>query len=176
MSKIITEKSRKRAVLRRLCCPVMLPALLPAGDKDWTDTQKLADELAAMLAMNPDAVGLAAPQIGAPVRLIAVRTDFEHNSDIIVLANPVVDHSSGWRMLDEGCLSLPGRRFLVQRSQTVCVRGFRMSDHTMVKLTARGNALAQALEHELDHLDGVLISDKGRERDPEAKIIDPWKK
>jgi len=166
--KIVIEKNRRRPVLHEVC-----RAVLP-DDVDWPKIQKLADDLADTLEANPDAVGLAAPQVGVPVRVIAVRTG---KTQITVLVNPEVEVERGWRMIEEGCLSLPKRTFLVQRSQTVCVRALKASDGTSVKLTARGNALAQALQHEIDHLNGVLLTERGKERLPGVqKIIDPWAK
>jgi peptide deformylase len=170
VSKIVTEKGTRRPVLHQVCAEV-----LDEDEAIYGEARAVAAKLVDTLKAHPDAVGLSAPQIGALVRVIAVRTDFEHNEQVVALLNPVVERRVGWRMVDEGCLSLPKRTFRVQRSQVVCVRAQSSSDGAVVKMTARGT-LAQALEHEVDHLNGILISDKGTERDPAAKVIDPWAK
>jgi len=99
-------------------------------------------------------VGLAAPQVGVPLRIAVIELPDE---EIIVLVNPKIVKRSGERQIEEGCLSIPGYRGEIQRSEKVTVKGLdRFGREIRIK---REGLLAQALEHELDHLDGTLYID-----------------
>ena len=99
-------------------------------------------------------VGLAAPQIGVPLRIVVIELPDE---EIIVLVNPKIVKRSGERQIEEGCLSVPGYRGEIQRSEKVTVKGL---DRFGREIRIKGEGLlAQALEHELDHLDGTLYID-----------------
>ncbi len=99
--------------------------------------------------------GLAANQVGVQQRLIVIQLPEEDEASIYI--NPEVLHREGEREVQEGCLSIPGYTGMITRS--VSVR-FRALDHTAktVKVKAEG-LLAQALEHEVDHLNGILYID-----------------
>lgn len=99
--------------------------------------------------------GLAANQVGVHQRLIVIQLPEEDEASIYI--NPEVLHREGEREVQEGCLSIPGYTGMITRS--VSVR-FRALDHTAktVKVKAEG-LLAQALEHEVDHLNGILYID-----------------
>ena len=101
-------------------------------------------------------VGLAANQVGALHRVIVVQLP-EEEEEARIYINPVIVHRQGQREVDEACLSFPGYKGLITRS--VWVR-FRALDHDskVVKLRAE-DLLAQALEHEVDHLNGILYID-----------------
>ena len=100
-------------------------------------------------------VGLAANQVGVLKRLIVVQLPDEEEARIYI--NPEIVRREGEREVEEGCLSIPGYKGLITRS--VWIR-FRAMDHTSqtVKLRAE-ELLAQVLEHEVDHLNGILYSD-----------------
>ncbi|MDR9458895.1 MAG: peptide deformylase [Dehalococcoidia bacterium] len=99
-------------------------------------------------------VGLAAPQVGVPLRIAVIELPDE---EIIVLVNPKIVKRSGERQIEEGCLSIPGYRGEIQRSEKVTVKGL---DRLGREIRIKGEGLlAQALEHELDHLDGTLYID-----------------
>ena len=99
-------------------------------------------------------VGLAAPQVGVPLRIAVIELPEE---EIIVLVNPKIVKRSGERQIEEGCLSVPGYRGEIQRSEKVTVKGL---DRFGREIRIKGEGLlAQALEHELDHLDGTLYID-----------------
>jgi peptide deformylase len=164
--KLIIEKGKRQQILHQVCQTVS-----PDEWDDWHFAQKLAKGLVATLQKHPEARGIAAPQVGSLLRVIAVRTGKEF---IQVLVNPTVKRLVGWRMVEEGCLSLPKRTFLVKRAQVVTVRGLSPETGGNVTITASGNEVAQALEHEIEHLDGILLTDKGKERLSNEKIIDPW--
>ena len=99
-------------------------------------------------------VGLAAPQIGIPLRMIVLSIP---GNDEMVLINPEVVRRSGERLLSEGCLSVPGYIGEVKRSESVIVKGRNLKGKE-IRIKAEG-LLAQALEHEIDHLNGILYID-----------------
>lgn len=99
-------------------------------------------------------VGLAAPQVGVPLRVAVIELPEE---ETIVLINPKIVKRSGERQVEEGCLSLPGYRGEVQRSVKVTAKGL---DRYGREIRIKGEGLlAQALEHEIDHLNGTLYID-----------------
>ncbi|MPY87216.1 MAG: peptide deformylase [Luteitalea sp.] len=106
-------------------------------------------------------VGLAAPQIGIPLRLLVIDLSIGRNPhEILVLANPEVVVREGVQRQREGCLSLPGFDALVPRPRRIVVRGLdRQGEPCTIEGT---NLLARVLEHELDHLDGTLYLDRLR--------------
>ncbi len=111
--------------------------------KDMMDT--LADE---------QGVGLAAPQVGRSLRLIVMQMPKEQPYAII---NPAVVKRIGEREVTEGCLSIPGYQGRINRSVAVTVKGLD-SQGKPIRIKATG-LLSQALEHEIDHLDGILYID-----------------
>lgn len=117
----------------------------------------LAEELAeAMYAAG--GVGLAAPQLGTPLRVFVVDTSDDPGSDLRVFIDPRVEAAyGGVAPRTEGCLSLPGVRRRVARSRGVLVTATGL-DGARFELRAAG-LLAAAVQHELDHLDGVLLLD-----------------
>ena len=100
-------------------------------------------------------VGLAAPQVGVLLRVIVLQMPEQEPFSIV---NPDIIKSSGERMVIEGCLSIPGYQGELKRSEKVTVKGL---DREGKKLRIRAtDLLAQALEHEIDHLDGILYTDR----------------
>lgn len=114
---------------------------------------KLLDNLAdTMYAAK--GVGLAAPQIGVSKRVIVV----DAGEGLVELINPKIVSSSGEEVAVEGCLSIPGVAGEVKRALEVEVEGLNRSGK-IVRVQARG-LFARALQHEIDHLDGILFIDK----------------
>ncbi len=102
-----------------------------------------------------DGVGLAAPQIGVPWRLFVAEVD----DKVYALVNPrVVKASKETETADEGCLSLPGLRGAVERPARVTVRGQNRRGKEQT-IEAEG-LLARCFQHEIDHLDGILYTDR----------------
>lgn len=99
-------------------------------------------------------VGLAAPQIGVNVRLAII----DLGEDPLVLINPRIIKSWGKESCDEGCLSFPGLSEKVERARHVIAQATGM-DGSTYEMEAEG-LLARAIQHELDHLDGVLFIDR----------------
>ncbi len=114
---------------------------------------------------DAEGAGLAAPQVGVSLKIAVVQMPDE---DVIVLVNPEVVKKSGERIVVEGCLSIPGYRGEIKRSEQVTVKaldrngkGFRIKAEEL---------LAQALEHEIDHLNGILYIDLLESPDKLEKI------
>lgn len=101
-----------------------------------------------------DGVGLAAPQIGISKRIIVVDT----GDNFIELINPEITSREGSQIGREGCLSVPDAVGLVDRAQKVTVKGLNRNNE-MMEFEAV-DLLARVLQHEIDHLDGVLFIDK----------------
>ena len=100
-------------------------------------------------------IGLAANQVGELWRIIVLQMPDEEASRIYF--NPEIKKTSGSREVEEGCLSLPGYRGIINRSIWIKFQGLDHTDH-LVKFEAE-NLLSQALEHEIDHLNGILYTD-----------------
>lgn len=102
-------------------------------------------------------VGLAANQIGVPLRIAVIQ--LPDDEEALVLVNPEVVHREGTRELTEGCLSIPGYSGCTLRSEKVHVKAQGLNGKSF-RIKAEGNLLAQALEHETDHLDGHLYVER----------------
>lgn len=126
------------------------------------DVRRLAaDMFETMLCAN--GVGLAAPQIGVLKRLFVIHIPegYDHEDDpelCLTLVNPEIIKAGGKDFGAEGCLSFPDLVGDVQRYATVNVRATDL-DGREVRIKARGQ-LARALQHEIDHLDGILFFDR----------------
>jgi peptide deformylase len=129
--------------------------------------QKLIDDMIETMRDAPG-VGLAANQVGVPLRVIVIEVPKDEDSaeggqrpegwDLYVLVNPQIVKRSGERHLDEGCLSVPGYKAVVPRSVSVTAKGLNREGRE-VRIKAEDNLLAEALEHEIDHINGVLYID-----------------
>lgn len=114
---------------------------------------RLADEMLETLRAN-SGVGLAAPQVGRPLRVFVIEIP---NEEPFTLINPEIIKRSGEREVVEGCLSFPGYWGKIKRSVSITAKGYNLKGRpTRLKAT---NLLAQALEHEIDHLNGILYTD-----------------
>jgi len=100
-------------------------------------------------------VGLAAPQIGVSKRIMVI--DGEEDG-LIVLINPIIVKSEGEAIEEEGCLSIPEVYSKVKRSLKVTVKALNENGEP-IELTKEG-LIARALQHELDHLEGILFIDR----------------
>jgi len=110
-------------------------------------------------------VGLAAPQLGTPLRVIVIGMPEQED---VVLINPEVVRRSGERLVDEGCLSVPGYIGEIKRAEIVRVKG-RDQNGRQIRIKAN-ELLAHVLEHEIDHLNGVLYIDYLESMDKLRKI------
>jgi len=115
---------------------------------------KLIDDLAETMLAAPGA-GLAAPQIGVPLRVFVVKGE---ENQVIGLVNPELLKGEGVQVGYEGCLSYPGWVGEVARYEDVVIKG-RNRHGKEVRIKASGFT-ARAYQHELDHLDGILFIDR----------------
>jgi peptide deformylase len=106
-------------------------------------------------------VGLAAPQIGVPLRAFVIDVSVgKKNGELYELVNPEMLVCEGMQMEEEGCLSLPGFNATVVRPLRTVVKGLDRDGHP--KTIEGTGLLARALQHELDHLDGTIFVDRLR--------------
>lgn len=119
---------------------------------------ELAEDMVETMYHEPTGIGLAAPQVGCPVRLVVVDSDpGEKRGDPLVLFNPRITEKSGGEVNEEGCLSLPGHFAPVERCALVTVEAEDKQGRTL-RVEAAG-LLARCLQHEIDHLNGKLVVD-----------------
>ena len=102
-----------------------------------------------------DGVGLAAVQVGILKRIIVI--DLYDEKPIIKLINPVITKTKGKQEVEEGCLSFPNKYVKVIRPEEVTVEGLD-ENGKKIKITGTG-LLAQAISHEVNHLDGIVLTD-----------------
>jgi peptide deformylase len=105
-----------------------------------------------------DGVGLAAPQVGVSLRVIVVDTRDPEVAPFALVNPEIVEASDDTERGEEGCLSIPGLKEMVERSYAVRVEGLSR-DGERVVIEAEG-FLARVLQHEVDHLDGILFVDR----------------
>lgn len=120
------------------------------------EVRKLADDMAE--TMYGDGIGLAATQVGVMKRVIVIDVTYtEGKPNLLVLINPALISKVGSCVSEEGCLSLPAVREEVERAEQVVVRALGRDGETL-EVKADG-LLATAIQHEIDHLDGILLID-----------------
>ncbi len=119
--------------------------------------RKLVDDMIETMH-DAHGVGLAANQVGVSLRVAVIQ--LPEDDEAIVLINPKVMRAEGEREIEgEGCLSIPGYRGAVRRAQKIRVRALDI-DGKEFRIRAANDLLAQALQHEADHLDGRLYIDR----------------
>ena len=138
-------------------------AVLKAKAKKITifdsSVRKLAQDMLDTMYEN-DGVGLAAPQVGVSKRMMVIDVSGEDETPRpIVFINPEIIERDGEMTGQEGCLSFPDVFFEVKRASKVVVKFQNLKGQTL-KLTADGNLLSRAIQHEIDHLDGELFIDR----------------
>jgi peptide deformylase len=143
--------------IRRYPEKVLQEKTAPVRDFN-TELRKLIDDMVETMYAAPG-IGLAANQIGMSKQVIVIDTSGRgEGSDLITLVNPRIVEASGESEIEEGCLSIPGYTTVVKRAEKVKVAGFDL-DGKPVEITGEG-ILAKALQHEIDHINGVLFIDK----------------
>jgi peptide deformylase len=115
--------------------------------------RKLIDDMVDTMVAAPG-VGLAAPQVGVGLRVLVIKTD----QNLHALVNPEMVKAEGEQIGFEGCLSVPGYVGEVKRALRVVARGLNRNGK-QVRVKGDG-LLARAIQHEIDHLDGILFTDR----------------
>ncbi|MFM7948757.1 MAG: peptide deformylase [Actinomycetales bacterium] len=132
--------------------PVLTTPSQPVVDFD-KELRKLVSDLTETMQAAPGA-GLAAPQIGVPLRVFVWDVDEQLGH----LINPTLDLSSDLQEGEEGCLSFPELVYETPRAMRVVAKGFNMYGEPQV--IEGSELLARAIQHETDHLDGILFIDR----------------
>ncbi len=127
--------------------------------------KKLIADMRETLHADPGRVGLAAPQVGVSLRVVVIGIPDEED---IILINPEIVRRKGERLVTEGCLSVPGYFGQIIRAESVTAKG-RDPSGKEIRIKGEG-LLAQALEHETDHLNGQLYIDHLESMDELRKI------
>lgn len=137
--------------LKRKCRPV---------GKVTDEIRELARDMIEIMYDEPG-IGLAAPQVGEPIRLVVMDTDWtdeEGQKDPKILVNPEILEREGTITWTEGCLSVPDFQAEVERSEWVSVRYTDLDGNDVAENCEELRAVC--FQHELDHLDGVLFIDR----------------
>ena len=122
--------------------------------------QLISDMMSAL--RSHDGLGLAAPQAGQSLRLCIAEVDHE----LFVLINPEIKKYSGKEInMEEGCLSFPGKYLPIKRYEKVKIKALDSNGKKQI-IRAKG-LLARVLQHEIDHLSGVLLVDRANNENPE---------
>ena len=157
--------------VRLLGDPVLRQAAKPVAEITDATRALIADMFETMYA--EDGVGLAAPQVGIGERVIVVDPRDEEGKGF-ALVNPVIlERSAETERAEEGCLSIPGLKEIVERPARVVVEGLD-AEGRAVRLDA-GDLLGRILQHEIDHLDGILFLDRVSPLKRKL-LVDRWKK
>lgn len=120
---------------------------------------KLLDNMADTM-YDAGGVGLAAPQIGILKRVIVIDTREEDGPGLIEMINPEILEAKGSQTGPEGCLSIPGINGEVERRSYVKVKGLDRNGNEQI--IEAENFLATVFQHEIDHLEGILFTDKAK--------------
>lgn len=136
--------------------PILRRKALAIKEINNTELQKLIPQMVETM-MSHDGIGLAAPQVGQSIRLITIR----YRDGNLAMANPKIIKKSLLKELDEeGCLSVPNVYGTVKRCKKITVKYIDEKGKAH-KLAGEG-LLARVIQHEVDHLDGILFIDKAK--------------
>jgi peptide deformylase len=146
--------------------PVLRGVAKPVAKKEFGSKEllKLIEDMRAALATRDDGIAIAAPQIGVAKRVFVLApraADLFAGESATVFVNPeILRRSRDRKLVEEGCLSVPGIYGKIRRSSRATIRAF---DENGVEFTAEGSGLlAQIFQHETDHLEGALFVDTAK--------------
>ncbi len=123
-----------------------------------SELQKLIDDMIETMYAAPG-VGLAANQVGIPSQLVVIDASArEEGSSLIILVNPEILCAEGAEDSEEGCLSLPEYTTVIKRAKKIKVKG-QDREGKLLEIESDG-FLAKVLQHEIDHLNGMLLIDR----------------
>jgi peptide deformylase len=129
-------------------------------DTVTADIAALAKDMVETMYAAPG-IGLAAPQVGVPIRLFVIDLSLGHDpKGLIALVNPEFVERDGMQLEEEGCLSVPGFNATVPRPERATIKGFDLEGHE--RFYTGDGLLARAFQHEMDHLDGRVFVDRLR--------------
>ena len=154
--------------IRYLGDPVLRRPAKKVRRVDDSIRKLIADMTDSMI--EAQGVGIAAPQIGVSLRIVVIGMPDE---EPYALINPVIVRRSGERRLDEGCLSVPGYRGNLTRSVKVTVKALNEQGKE-IRIKAEDDLLAQALEHETDHVNGIVYVDRLDSKGDLVKLEAPF--
>jgi peptide deformylase len=157
---IVTSNPVEEKILRSVAVPV------PAGEIGTTKVQSLIRDLKDTLDSTDVGIAIAAPQIGESVRIFVVSPKaFGEGASHLVCINPELTRlSRDKRDLNEGCLSIPEIMGTVRRSVKATLRAY--DEHGNKFERGASGLLAQIFQHEYDHLDGILFTDRAKDIRP----------
>ena len=142
---VLEIKKAGDPVLKKVCEPVK------RIDKR---VKRILKDMADTLYKSKNGIGLAAPQVGILQRIVVI--DLQDGKGLLELINPVITKREGSQIVGEGCLSVPNFEGDVERAEYVeCT-----DPHGKKQFIATDGLLAICLQHETDHLDGILFTDK----------------
>ena len=150
--------------IKTLPDPVLRKKAKRVGTID-ASIKKLVADMQETLHADSGRVGLAAPQVGVSLRVVVIGMPDEED---MILINPEIVKIKGERRVSEGCLSIPGYMGELNRAETVTAK-WRNLNGKEKRIKAEG-LLAQAIEHEIDHLNGWLYIDHMEDTDSLHKI------
>jgi peptide deformylase len=146
MTDIVTIENDSESILRQRAARI--------ADPTTSEMRELVTEMIRMMRIA-DGVGIAAPQIGRSLRLFVTETD----GRVSVFFNPnIVSYSDEKTSSEEGCLSVPNTYYMIDRSRSITME-YQDIEGKKARLDASG-FFAYVLQHEYDHLDGILIVDR----------------
>ena len=124
------------------------------------DIAALAQDMVETMYAAPG-IGLAAPQVGVPIRLFVIDLSLGHHANgLITLVNPEFAEREGMQLEEEGCLSVPGFNATVARPGRATIKGLDLEGRE--RFYTGDGLLARAFQHEMDHLDGRVFVDRLR--------------
>jgi peptide deformylase len=145
--------------------PVLASQALPVTDIDGK-IERIVDEMFDTLYDSDSGIGLAAPQVGIQRQIFV----WDMDDEPMVVLNPVIVESDGEWVYDEGCLSIPGLYVEMTRPKTVLMKGIDMNGN---EVAIEADELeARLFQHELDHLNGVLMFDRMQPDQRKAAIAE----
>ncbi len=152
--KIVASKSPYNEIPEILRCK----AQTYSGDFSDPKTIKLFKDMIKTMYAR-DGIGLAAPQIDLPLQIITIAT---RNEELVLINPKIVWRSRKTNLMEEGCLSLPSYFSEIERAEKVKVKAL---DKHGKKITIKASGmLARVLQHEVDHLQGILIKNRADEQ------------
>lgn len=149
------ETTTPLLAIRKYGDPVLQKKAKPV--KDLAQVKDLAPAMFEAMYAEPG-IGLAAPQVGISLRLMVVDVATEKNKPHpMILVNPKIEEKHGKVESVEGCLSFPGITVTIHRAEKVRVSA--LNEHGFPVSVQADGLLSRCLQHEMDHLDGVLMID-----------------